>query len=604
MSTPHPPRPPYPPPGAAPEESDESLGAALRGRPDREVTHAVALLMARHWSSVHAYAAICLASPADTASMVGTAAFHQVLDRVALGETAVALRPRLLLAVRDTVRQWAHEERISGVLPDLGKPAGGRGMRTAKSMTPENRKLAERSFHALPGLSRCLLWHVEVEAEPLSVPAALLGMDLNTASAALEQAHEKFRKGCVHAHRELAPTKDCRFYNRLLDVPIRRGGALLPDVRHHLAQCRYCRNAAEQLGHFEGGLGVLIAEAVLGWGARRYLDTRPGRDRPEAPTPDSARHGGHRRRRRLPGIRGVQGAPGGSDTSGRTGAPGAFGGQGETGTPGEPGTAGVPGARGVPGTAGVPGTSGVPATPGVPAPHRRIPGGLRSSRTLLTGVGLASAGLLATVLVTGLWSGDDGVDPAASTSANGGLGAAPGTGSPSPPTASSGTARLPAAPGRTRLRDADADLCLDIKGEARKGAGTQLAACSAAPTQQWSYETDGLLRSVADPDLCLDSHLDAGVVVLGTCAAEKDKRGDDVRYDLTVRGEFLPRWDGQLALASSSDDAGADIVVKVRDGSDEQSWLTDPASTATPGSLSVTGTRKPSAPAMRLSDRV
>ncbi|MFI6932143.1 RICIN domain-containing protein [Streptomyces sp. NPDC050287] len=591
MSTPHPPRPPYPPPGGALEESDESLGAALRGRPDREATHAVALLMARHWPSVHAYAVICLASPSDTASMAGTAAFHQVLDRVALGETAVALRPRLLLAVRDTVRQWAQEERISGVLPDIGKPAGGRGMRTAKSMTPENRKLAERSFHALPGLSRCLLWHVEVEAESLSVPAALLGMDIDTASAALEQAREKFREGSVHAHRELAPTKDCRFYNRLLDVPIRRGGALLPDVQHHLAQCRYCRNAAEQLNHFEGGLGVLIAEAVLGWGARRYLDTRPGRDRAEAHTHESVRHG-HRRRRRLPGIRGVPGTTGGSDTSvvprrpGLPGAPVPSGELGETGTPGRTG------GRGVPGTAGV------------PAPHRRIPGGLRSSRTLLTGVGLASAGLLATVLVTGLWSGDDGVDPAASTSANGGLGTTPGTGSQSPPTASSGTARLPAAFGRTRLRDADADLCLDIQGEARKGAGTQLAACSSAPTQQWSYETDGLLRSVADPDLCLDSHVDAGVVILGTCAAEKDKRGDDVRYDLTVRGEFLPRWDGQLALTSTTDDAGADIVVKVRDGSDEQRWLTDPASAATPGSLSVTGTRRPPAPAMRLSDRV
>ncbi|MDH6622338.1 hypothetical protein M2271_000125 [Streptomyces sp. LBL] len=553
---PHPPRPPYPPPGAAPGESDESLGAALGGRADREVTPAVALLMARHWTPVHAYAVICLAAP-DTASTVTAATFHQVLDRLTLGEPAVALRPRLLLAVRDTVRQWAQEDRISGVLPDLGKPEGGRGMRAAQSMTPENRRLAERSFHALPGLSRCLLWHVEVEAEPLSVPAGLLGMDIHTASAALEQAREKFREGCVHAHRELVPTKDCRFYNRLLDGPIRRGGVLLPDVQHHLAECRHCRDAAEQLGHFEGGLGVLIAEAVLGWGAHRYLDTRPGRDRPEArgldsARPgggDSARHGG-RRRRRLPGIRGVPGTPGGA------------------------------------------------------APHRRIPGGLRSSRTLLTGVGLASAGLLATVLVVSLWSGDDGVDPAASTSANGGLGAAPGTGSPSPPTASSGTARLPAAPGRTRLRDADADLCLDIKGEAKKGAGTQLAACSSAPTQQWSYENDGLLRSVADPDLCLDSHMDAGVVILGTCAAEKAKRGDDVRYDLTVRGELLPRWDGQLALTSTTDDAGADVVARVRDGSPEQRWLTDPASTATPGSLSVTGTRKPSARAEELSDRI
>lgn len=226
-------------------------------------------------------------------------------------------------------------------------------------------------------------------------------------------------------------------------------------------------------------MGVLLAEAVIGWGARRYLDTRPGRSRAEEGTHGgAARHGGGRRRL-------------------------------------------------------------LPGTPGAPALHRRIPGGLRSSRTLLTGVGLASAGLLATVLVASLWSTDDGVDPAASTSANGGLGG-PDTGSPSPPTASSGTARLPAAPGRTRLRNAEDDLCLDITGKPKKGAGTELAACSTARTQQWSYENDGLLRSVADPDLCLDSHVDAGVVVLGGCVDEKAKRADDVRYDLTVRGSCCP----------------------------------------------------------------
>jgi hypothetical protein len=219
-------------------------------------------------------------------------------------------------------------------------------------------------------------------------------------------------------------------------------------------------------------------------------------------------------------------------------------------------------------------------------------------------VGLASAGLLATVLVAGLWSDDDGVDPAASTSAGGGLGTAPGAGSQSPPTASSGTAQLPAAQGRTRLRNADADLCLDIKGGVKDGAGTELSVCSAAPTQQWSYESDGLLRSEADPDLCLDSHKDAGVVTLATCAAEKSERGDDMRYDLTVQGELLPRWDEQLALTSTTDDAGADIVVKVRDGSAEQRWLTDPTSTAGPGSLSVTGTETPSARPARLSDRI
>ncbi|SDP08645.1 Ricin-type beta-trefoil lectin domain-containing protein [Streptomyces sp. cf386] len=535
MPTPHPPRPPYPPPGGVPEESDEGLAARLRGRPDNEAAPSVALLMARHWQPAREYAVICLAAPSGAADMVTAAAFHQVLDRLALGEPAAALRPRLLVAVRDTVRQWSAEDQIAGVLPELAKPAGGRGMRTAKSMTPENRKLADRSFQALPGLARCLLWHTEVEAEPLSIPAGLLGMDTVTASAALEQARDKFREGCVHAHRELAPTKDCRFYNRLLDVPIRRGGALLPDVQQHLTECRYCRNAAEQLSHFEGGLGGLIAEAVLGWGARRYLDTRPGRTQTDGThARGSARHGAGRRR----------------------------------------------------------------LLSRIPMQVRRPAGGPRSSRTLLTGVGLASAGLIAAMLAAGLLSDDDGVDPAAS--ATGG-----GTGTQLPPAVSSsppGTAQLPTAPLQSRLRNTDADLCLDIRGEPKAGAGTELAECSADDTQQWSYEKDGLLRSVAEPDLCLDSHIDAGVVILGKCADDDAKRAEDVRYDLTVQGELLPRWDDQLALAPTASDAGSDIVVKVRDGSDAQRWLTDPVASASPGSLSSGETETPAARAVRLAE--
>ncbi|MDL2075862.1 RICIN domain-containing protein [Streptomyces sp. GXMU-J15] len=517
MPTPHPPRPPYPPPAGVHEESDDALAARLRGRSDGETATTVALLMARHWRPAQEYAAICLASRADLAAMVTATAFHQVLDRLALGESASALRPFLLVAVRDTVRVWAAEERISAVLPDLQKPSGGRGMRTAKSMTPENRKLAGRSFNGLPGLARCLLWHTEVEAEPITVPAALLGMDTETATTALEQAREKFREGCVLAHRELAPTKDCRFYNRLLDVPIRRGGALLPDVEQHLSQCRYCRSAAEQLSHFEGNVGVLLAEAVLGWGAGRYYDSRPGRERPGTRPRGRARHGGGRRR----------------------------------------------------------------LLSRVPPQLRRVPHVPRPTRVLRTGVGIASVGLIASVLAATLW-GDDGTAPAPSATSGDTGSETPGVSSAPP-----GQAQLPVPPRQTRLRNAGADLCLDIRDEPEPGAAVELATCSAAPTQQWSYEEDGLLRSAADRDLCLDSRLDAGVVVLGKCADDDGKRADDVRYDLTVQGELLPRWDEQLALASTTGDAGADIVVKVRDGSDGQRWLGDPARSQKPGSLSV-----------------
>ncbi|GGX88047.1 RICIN domain-containing protein [Streptomyces minutiscleroticus] len=533
MHTPHPPRPSSPPsPGGVPEESDESLAARLRSGPEGDVSRATGLLLARHWQPAHDYAVICLASSGRAASVVTAAAWRQVLGSPRYLEPGAALRPRLLVAVRDTVRDWAADERVSAALPDLGKPAGGRGMRTARTMTAENRLLAERSFRALPGLLQTLLWHKEVEADPVSVPAALLGVDAGTAAATLEQARDQFRDGCVRAHRELAPHPDCRHYNRLLDVPMRRGGTLLPDVREHLAECAFCRHAAEQLRFFDGDLGVLLAEAVLGWGARRYLDSRPGRVTPAG----RSRSGGRRDRRRRRSVRYRL-------------------------------------------------LSSITAVRGV----RGLPADQRQTKALLTGAGLVTALLLGSALVAGLLPQDDGAGSTASTGTAGSRTDDPGSDSAAPPD----TVGSP-VPARTRLRNVAAGLCLDIEDRrARAGARALLTACSSAPTQEWSYEEDGLLRSIANPGLCLDSHADEGVLTLGPCVAAGHGRGDDVRYDLTVRGELVARRGDGLAVTATATALGADVVVKDRDGGHRQRWLTDAPATASPRSLAAAGADVP-----------
>ncbi|MFE1754399.1 hypothetical protein ACFW88_28305 [Streptomyces anandii] len=360
---PHPPRPPYPPhPGPPPGESDRSLVARLRD-PDGG-HHAVALLLARHWRATYDYAVICLAGPGSSAAMVATAAFRQVLRRLIGGAVGGALRPQLLAAARETVRQWAADEAACVVLPELRRPGGGRALRAVRTITPEKRQLAERAFRALPAAFQCLLWHTEVEAEPITIPAGLLALDTETAAGALRQAREQFRAGCVRAHRELAPTGECRFHNRLLDVPMRRGGALLPDVRRHLRECAHCRSAAEQLAHFDDALDVLLAESVLGWGARRYLDSRPTRG-------DSATA---------------------SAAGGRSGRPGW---SGRSGAPGLPGPSGVPGSVS-------------------PGRHRGGSAGRdslsrRHRKAVVLGVGLTSLVLLATVLVAKGWTDDGAV---------------------------------------------------------------------------------------------------------------------------------------------------------------------------------------------------
>ncbi|MGW2648513.1 RICIN domain-containing protein [Streptomyces sp. NPDC001393] len=504
MQSPHPPRPPYPPLPGSPGESDRTLAARLGG-PHAAHHHAVALLLARHWRAARDYAVVCLASAGPAPQLVATAAFHEVLGRMAGGAAVGALRPHLLVAVRDIVRAWAADDVTCATLPELRKPAGGRGLCAAKPGTPERRQLAERAFHALPGASQCLLWHTEVEAEPINIPAGLLGIDPATAATALEQARDQFRAGCVRAHRELAPSAECRFYNRLLDVTVRRGGALLPDVRQHLTACAYCRHAADTFALFDGGLGLLLAETVLGWGARRYLDSRPGRgaveELPCAPAP-------------------------------------------------------------------------VPVAAGAGGRHRSGPvGGHRTA--VVIGVGLASLALLATVLAVRSWSDDNGVPqpgatwgaPAGHTTHPGGTGAR-AAGSPS--AASLGEAVEVARGG---LRALASGRCLDVRGDGvRAGAGVGLAPCSSAASQQWSYQADGLLHSVTDPSLCLAADPGTQRVVLAGCVVH----AGEVAYDITVRGEILPRRHEGLALAPGPGDASARVTLAPRDGSPEQRWVLEP----------------------------
>ena len=514
MQSPNPPRPPYPPrPGARPAESDRNLLARVGER--AEAPRAVALLLARHWRPVYEYAVICLASSGDSAAMAAAAAFRGELARPGGG----ALRPRLLRAVREMVGDWAADDGISAVLPELRKTVGARGLRAARSSTPERRRLAERAFRGLPGASQCLLWHTEVEAEPISVPAGLLGVDAATASAALLQAREQFRSGCVRAHRELAPTQECRYYNRLLDVPMRRGGSLLPDVQRHLMACRYCRHAAEQLSHFEGGLQDLLVETVLGWGARRYLASRPGRDEGRSAQPAGGRH---RLRPRAA-----------EEATGR---------------------------------------------PGVPRRH---------TKALAAAVGVTSLVLLATLLTARGWTEESGtsgpqptwgavsghsVDPdgAGSTAVDPGSTAASSEEPPSAGAPSAASADGSVEVARGRLRNLDDGLCLDVRGgRARADARIVLTACSAGGSQQWSYQDDGVLRSGADPTLCLGSDPAGGSVVLASCLVHAGV----VRYDLTVRGELLPRGGGGLAVASGT---GRDVIVTDRDGSTAQRWTVEP----------------------------
>ncbi|MFB9388843.1 RICIN domain-containing protein [Streptomyces coeruleoprunus] len=449
------------------------------------------------------------------------------------------------------------------MLPGIQAPAG----------PPDNRRIVARAFRSLPADAQVLLWHREVEAEGLSIPAALLAIDPRGAAERLAEARELFRERCASVHQELAPDRECRHFGRLLDISLRRTGPLIPDIQRHLAQCPYCRAAADQLRQSDGRLPLLLAEAVLGGGAARYLESRPARARAygrQGGGPGEGRRAGrHSRAVR----RRAEASPGGAALL----------------------------------------RAGAAVRAGAASLRRRAP--LRNG-AVLAGVGAAVGGVLVVALVAGLWPEGGTGDGAAGTGGAAGAavtGGAPGPGAMSPSgagTTGPGTgaghgeggvqgagpgvpqppapAGHPAGPLHTRLRNAEAGLCLDIRdGRALTGAELTLAVCSGERTQQWTYDPDGLLRSGAAPQLCPDAQRLDGTVVLAVCGAGG-------RYDLTVQGTVIPRWNEDLALAPVSPTAGTGLVVKVRDDSHAQRWLTD-APTAAPRAQWPAGTA--SAPA-------
>ncbi|MGW3955843.1 hydrolase, partial [Streptomyces sp. NPDC004752] len=281
--------------GTAPpfDITDEQLSAELqKWTGTAPALHPVGELLDRHWEAVFGYARLCTDGP-RAAGMLTTATFTRVFGASLrqVGPPTSAWRPHLLVTVRRIAAEWdgdGRQELLHAALRS-GTAAGDRA--AARLLPPADRRLMSRAFQRLPQTARALLWHTEVEAEPLAVPVALLGLDERVAAVELRRARERLREECLQAHRELAPQEECLRYVRMLDVTCRRGADLDPDLRQHLGGCEHCRHTADQLNQFNGLLGLALAEAVLGWGAREYVASRfgpaeePAADRPAPPAP-------------------------------------------------------------------------------------------------------------------------------------------------------------------------------------------------------------------------------------------------------------------------------------------------------------------------------
>ncbi|MER6012034.1 RICIN domain-containing protein [Streptomyces bluensis] len=551
---------------------DEELAAELkRGAGGRSAHQPVGELLARHRAAVFSYAAQCTSGP-QHAGMLTTAAFTRVFgESLRRSGPTAAWRPHLLVTVRRVADEWAAGSRRTMLHPGLrsGPEATGRAaarLLSARLLPADDRKLVSRAFHGLPERARCILWHAEVEAEDLAVPAALLGITPEDAAVKATQARALLRDACIRAHHETAPGEECRRFSRLLDVSLRRGDlGLDPDLRQHMAGCLHCRYGAEQLDHCGDRPAVLLAEAVLGWGARAYLDSRPGRGRDNARAAGDVDSGVAE-----DGVMASGGAPGGS--AGRAGAAGRV--PHPPAGPAGRGDACLPAAR-----------TGWPAPSTGPrhAVRTGSPGVFRSLMAdVLRGIGPQSLtrrqqAALTVLVMTGCvlasltLTSAGGSEPVSRPPSGAATSAAraPGT-QPS----GIGAGVLVSGPLDGRLRNADNGLCAGVHGmKAAVGAEVVLTMCTSSVRQQWSYGTGGLLRSLADTELCLDSRPGPSAR-LGSCG-DPALQGH-VRYDLTLDGGLLPRSGLGLTLTPSSAEEGARLVLKeLTDGNASQQWVID-----------------------------
>ncbi|QTE02639.1 ricin-type beta-trefoil lectin domain protein [Streptomyces cyanogenus] len=547
--------------------SDEQLSAELKKWTGASpALHPVGELLDRHWAAAFAYARLCTDGP-RAAGMLTTAAFTRLFG-ASLRQTGptAAWRPQVLVAVRRIAAEWDTDGRQELLHPGLRSGDGPGERAAARLLPPPERRLLSRAFQRIPETSRAVLWHVEVEAEPLAVPAALLGLDEEDTRVELGRARERLREECLQVHRELAPEAECRRYLRMLDVTFRRGGTDIdPDLRQHLAGCAHCERTAGQLAEFNGtGLGLALAEAVLGWGAHGYVESRAVRaEEPAAPVPAAAA---------------VVPQGGEAFTEAAPAEPAA---PAEHAVPG-PGTArrraagrGVPPARrrtsGSPAPAG--GTEVTAGTEPATSPRSAHRAARRARRRTLALAVVTVSGLV--VLPLALWSAlgsPDGPAPGAAGTPS----RTPGKDRPSPGASWAGRNTPGQGTLHGRLRNLASGLCIGVVGgQAAEGAETELADCSAAPSQQWTYETDGLLRNTAAPDLCLDSHLGYSVRLAPCTATGKAAR--DIRYDFTLQGALVPQANQGLALTPSATDGSGALVLKIRAAGTVQRWSVDTA---------------------------
>ncbi|MEU5540417.1 RICIN domain-containing protein [Streptomyces sp. NPDC020362] len=474
-------------------------------------------LRRRHQPAVLAYARLCATSESAArrlaAETITTAARETARGR----EPSVPLRHQLLLLTVRLAADWATGERSAGVDPALLLVLNSSGL--PDGPTPP----LLPAFQSLPSRTQGLIWYGVLEEEPVERIAAFLGLSRADVAHGISPALKALAQACLRHRLAASDDPRCADFRRLIEEAVRQDSPRhSADLDAHMAHCRHCTAAVEDLTALRDTPRQTLAEGLLPWSGTSY--TCPEEPAAPAPKPPVDQGGWPPRRPYLLAVAalGVALTPllvfllSPADGSDR-----------------EP-VAATPPPPPVTVTATV-SVSPSPSPSPTPSRTSKSPSPTRTSHRPTP-------------------------TPTPTPSARPSR-----TPSPSPAFTPPGTAYA-------EVVNLATGRCLDIRdGDLSQGNDVVTAPCDSSPSQRWRVDTYlGVLRSAADSDFCLDSRgaTDRGVGIW-TCDSVYGSNGQNLRFTIDPDGTIRPA----IAIETAVTPEGwYGVALEPLDGGPEQRW--------------------------------
>src|SRR5215475_7500171 len=244
--------------------AEKASGA--QGRDDAELlnqvrganTAAFGVLYQRHVSAVRRLARELVMSPAEADHLVAETfgRVHNVIMRG--GGPNDAFRLYVLTALRRVAASHADDWRG----PAAGGPDPGEPPPAPDAQVPDD-SLVVRAFLSLPERWRAVLWHTDIEDEPATEIAPLLGLTAAGVADLRRDARDGLRQAIVRGHAARSRGSKCqRLTGRFEDY--QRGTlaeAAAAVVADHLGQCDNCAAVFAALSGLTAALRNEVAPA-------------------------------------------------------------------------------------------------------------------------------------------------------------------------------------------------------------------------------------------------------------------------------------------------------------------------------------------------------